>query len=335
LRVLKLRYLAHVTNAGVRAIAPLGLLETLDLTSTRVNDHCDLSPFTALRRLVLAQTDVTGATLPSLPNLQWLDLDGTKAGDTFIKLLPYLTTLEEVRLSHTLVSDANFHVVQLPSSLRVLHVDMSKLTGQGFSQPAGLYVLHMSYCGTTDASLWSLASFPNLTKLDLTANTSLTSKGLCALWPLRSLATLNLSECPQITDVAPLGAMAALRNLDFSWCKNLRDARGLTAVKGLEGLDLSHTAVDNSGVPTWSELSNLRRLRLTRTSVDDAGLEGLERVRGLERLDLHRTRVTDAGMRTLSGITSLVSLDVSGTLITTVSPVSHVPSVFHWHVPTS
>jgi Leucine-rich repeat (LRR) protein len=129
--------------------------------------------------------------------------------------------------------------------------------------------------------------------------------------------------------------MASLRNLDFSWCKNLRDARALTALTDLESLDLSHTAVDNKGVPNWPELKNLRRLRLTRTSIDDAGLEGLDLVRGLERLDLHRTRVTDACMPILSAIQSLVSLDVSGTLITTTSPVSYVRSVFHWYVPAS
>jgi hypothetical protein len=333
LRVLKLRYLAHVTNVGVSAIAPLSWLETLDLTSTRVNDHCDLSPFVALRRLALAQTNVTGATLPALPNLRWLDLDGTKAGGAFIKLLPNFTHLEEVRLRHTLASDADFRAVRLPPSLRALHIDVSKLTGQGFAHPAGLHVLRMGYCGATDSSLRSLSSFPHLAKLDLTANASLTSEGLCALWPLRSLTTLNLNECLHLAHVAPLSAMASLRNLDFSWCKNLRDARALTALTELESLDLSHTAVDNKGVPAWPELKNLRRLRLTRTLIDDAGLEGLDLVRGLERLDLHRTRVTDACMSILSAIQSLVSLDVSGTLITTTSLVSHVQSVFHWRVP--
>lgn len=331
LRVLKLRYLANVTNAGVANIAPLKWLETLDLTSARIDDHCDLSPFSDLRCLVLAQTNVTGTTVPLLTKLQKLDLDGAKAGGAFIKRLEGLTALEEVWLNHTLAADADFQDAQLPPSLRALYIDVSKLTGRGFSQPAKLRELRMGYGAATDSSLPSLHSFPNLVKLDLTANVSITSEGLHALLLLRSLATLNLSECHHITCVTPLGSLASLRTLDLSWCKALRDARGLTA---LESLDLSHTAVDNAGLPTWHQLTNLRRLRLTCSDIDDAGLQGLESVPRLERLDLHRACITDACLPVLSAIPSLVSLDVSGTQITTAEPLAHIKSVFYWHVPT-
>jgi len=330
LRVLKLRYLTNVTNVGAASLGGLTELTCLDLTATRIDDECDFSPFKRLQKLILAQTDVTGANVPNFAHLQWLDMVGTKTGGVFWRRLHTFPALKDLLLSHTLITDADLGLAGLPLGLRALYVDACKLSGSGFVHPSLLEELHMSYCVANDGSLAFLQRFPNLRKLDLTANSELTSEGLCAMEHLGSITSLNLAECAKITHVRHLGSVSTLRRLDLSWCKNLVDARG---VPPLWSLDLSNTALTNEGLPSWQTQRRLRHLRLTRTCIDDQGLKGIEVAERLERLDLHRTSVSDACVPTLSALPSLQSVDVSGTNITNVSPLTHVESVFHWYAP--
>lgn len=330
LRVLKLRYLTNVTNVGVVHLSRLTSLECLDLTSTSIDDGCDLSPFKRLKKLILAQTDVTGATVPSFENLQWLDMVGTKTAGVFLQRLHAFTALQDLFLSHTPITDADLRLASFPTSLRALFVDACKLTGSGFVNPGHLRELHMSYCNADDQSLAFLECFPHLLKLDLTANNEITSEGLCALGTLRSLTCLNLAECRKLVHAQPLKSMSTLRKLDLSWCINLVDAR---EVPSLSRLDLSNTALTNEGLPSWKTQRQLRRLNLTRTYINDKGLNGLELLTRLERLDLHRTSVSDACVPILSALPSLQSVDVSGTKISNVIGLVHLKTVFYWYVP--
>jgi Leucine-rich repeat (LRR) protein len=338
LRVLKLRYLTNVTNAGVALLSGLANLQCLDLTATRITDECDLTPFHLLQKLILAQTDVTGATVPNVSTLKCLDMVGTKTAGAFLGRLQTFMALEELFLSHTPITDADLSLATLPPSLHTLHLGGCKLNGSGFVKPSPLHSslhsplrsLDMSFCAATDHTLAFLHLFPHLTQLDMSSNNALTSEGLLALQPLQSLTSVSLSECTKLTHL-PLRCLGCLTSLTVSWCKNLIDARHVPS--SLTDLDLSNTSLRNDGLPVWKTQPRLRRLRLTRTYIDDKGLEGIQVANRMERLDLHRTAITDACMPILSILPSLQSVDVSGTMITNVSALSHVDSVFHWYVP--
>ncbi|REK25649.1 MAG: hypothetical protein DWQ41_12005 [Planctomycetota bacterium] len=78
-------------------------------------------------------------------------------------------------------------------------------------------------------------------------------------------------------------------------------------------IDLNDTAVQNSDLSRFSELTTLRRLSLGFTEVGDEGLAHLVGLSNLNTLVLNNTRVTDKGLAQLAGLSHLSYLSFDGT----------------------
>lgn len=104
---------AQVTNAGLKALAGLKNLETLDLGFTKDVGDAGL------------------ALLVKLPNLKVLGLGGTKVTDAGIPLLASFRSLKEVKLGSTAVTDKGVASLEACKGLEKVNLGKkSKITPQ-------------------------------------------------------------------------------------------------------------------------------------------------------------------------------------------------------------
>lgn len=136
------RELMHVhlgeTRTTDKSLSILGMLKrlrTIDVHSTDVTDD-GLKHLDGLRHLTqldLSDTNITGAGLVdvALPNLKFLFLERTQAGDAQLEMLSRFTTLHTVNLSYTNVTDKGLRHLGGVKTLRRVVVYHTKVTSQG------------------------------------------------------------------------------------------------------------------------------------------------------------------------------------------------------------
>ncbi len=144
--------LLQVTNAGLKELAGLKSLHTLNLSSTKV-------------------TDVGLKELAGLKSLHTLNLSSTKVTDAGLKELAGLKSLHTLSLDNTKVTDAGLKELAGLKSLHTLNLSSTKVTDAGLKELAGLknlQTLSLSFAQVTDAGLKELVGLKGLQKLFLT-----------------------------------------------------------------------------------------------------------------------------------------------------------------------
>lgn len=95
--------------------------------------------------------------------------------------------------------------------------------------------------------------------------------------------------------------------------KNISKER-MDALLGAKGhitwLNLSDTDLNDEGLKSIGQITNLTKLNINNTDITDAGLDALSDLERLTMLNLYGTAITDAGLEKLSGLKSLESLYV-------------------------
>jgi hypothetical protein len=135
------------------------------------------------------------------------------------------------------------------------------------------------------------------------------------LLDLRSVQSLNLTECNQITDkgLAILGGLPHLTELDLTRLMRFRrDSIGsrpvpltdaclvhLGSLPRLKRLSLAGNRITDRGLAQLAQLTHLTELDLVATGVSDAGLIHLQGMRSLKSVNLAATRVTAQGLAKL------------------------------------
>jgi hypothetical protein len=231
-----------VTDAGLKELAGLKSLQTLNLVGTQVTDAGlkELAGLKSLQTLNLNDTQVTDAGLKELAGLKLKFLFIPDRAKTDLGLKHYLAALEAPA---NLSLDWSLHAWQL--------------TDAGLKELAGLKSLQsLDLSGTqvTDAGLKELAGQKSLQWLNL-YRTKVSDAGLKELAGLKSLQTLNLNDT-QVTDAG------------------LKELGGL---KSLQTLALSATKVTDAGLKELAGLTSLQTLVLNDTEVTDAGIAELRK----------------------------------------------------------
>ncbi len=196
---------------------------------------------------------------------------------------------------------------------------------RGIKALTALEVLNLAECKTIGVQgLAELAQLSQLRSLDLCGCTQLTDAGLIELNKgslSRTLTTLNLKRCHQISDVgveATVGKFSQLRSLTLSHCELLTD-RSLSIVLrtcvGLTALDVSWC--EKLGDGTALELVSLKAVVALRlqgcAQVTDAGLKELGCLATLTALDLSLCEaLTDDTFVQLGTLSRLQTLDLHG-----------------------
>lgn len=141
-------------------------------------------------------------TVPGWPLIA-VDLSFTQANDASLTRLAGVTTLRELSLCGTQITDAGFAHLRNLSNLQVLDLWRCRnFSGEGLARLEGLSSLRrLSLWNTavTDDALRHLGGLAGLRELDL-SHTQITDAGLEHLEGLTALQELGLLGCDNLTD---------------------------------------------------------------------------------------------------------------------------------------
>ena len=144
--------------------------------------------------------------------------------------------------------------------------------------------------GITDTAVKTIAeAFPNLTALDLSKNTVLTDESLKSIATLKELETLTIFYC----------GFSEFGMMDVASLPKLRtvDIRG-------------NMAIGNTGLGFLAKMPTLRSLKHRSPAVDDYGMETLTEATNLEALLMQDFNVTDATGASLKKFEKLKELEI-------------------------
>jgi hypothetical protein len=225
-----------LTNEGVKYLAGLKHLKSLEMTPNGVDDFSFLEGMDSLERF---HGSIRDAALVHLKNRKgikelavgffWGNKNFTDAG---LAQLKELKNLEVLDLSGCDITDAGLENLRSFNGLRWLNVFRTRLTGAGFQHLKGLTELrelHMAETEVADAGLEHLKGLPKL-------------------------AVINVGGS-KVTDAG------------------LMHFQGLPK---LEGLHLDGNKVTDTGLAHLKGVSNLRQLSLKDTMVTDDGVKALK-----------------------------------------------------------
>lgn len=299
---------AKVTDADLKALAPLKQLQALHLAGTTITD-VGLKEFIGmpqLRTLSLSGAEITDAGLKELAQmkqLQALNLSATKMTDAGMKELAGMNQLQALNLVFTKVTDAGLKELA-GLRLKSLWVPFGCQTDQGLQHyVAAVDPVSLNLNGwrnVTAGGLKEIARLKGLKALHL-ADTAINDAALGAVVEMNKLATLDLSDTG-ITDagVKSLAGLDRLQTLSLQYTKTTDDSlKSLAQLKQLRELNLQNTKITDAGVKELAGLSQLRSLNLRFAAITDAGLKSLAGLKELRALDVHQTKVTDAGVAQL------------------------------------
>lgn len=280
-----------LSDALLKALLEIRSLEEIEVSTlpTFLNEtirHYEDSPL----------TDAGIAALQKRSNLKSLGLRQTVkvSGDAWRKVLPTLTSLENLRLFECSLKD---DVLPALSGLK------------GLKQ--------LDLCGNpgiTDAGLKSLSGLNKVTNLNL-RGTSITDAGFEHLSGMTELEELNLAG-PGIKDEGfkYLAKCKKLSSLHFREDSVNFTGTGLKAFAGqtFRYLDIDETGITDAGLAeiknlkiAWEETLFLPQYGLTKYKKDQKFWEGL-----------HPDRITDAGLKYLGEIRNIRWVKVGGGGIT-------------------
>ena len=222
-----------------------------------------------------------------------VNLADTATHDTDLACLKPFSSITELFLSGTPITDDGMQYIQDLPSLEILNV-----------------------CGAesiSDAGMESLRRLGKLRALILD-KTRVTDAGLRSLEHLRELDHLSLKE----TAVVGTGTSSLHGVRVLSLTRSSVSDEGLLVIRTiprLKCLILDETAITDDGIAHLGAARSLEALYIARTRITDHGLTYLRGLTGLRTLFVDGTAITDAGLRELSSLKSLKQLSVRETRI--------------------
>lgn len=256
-----------VTDEGIKNLAKLQNLETINFTSTRITEvgFAVTQELPKLRSLNLTNINITPAmlaTLGHLENLEDLSLERTTIGDAALATLENLVNLKSLNLTGTQISDNAFRILEKMKSLEVLKIGHTAIRGDGLKflkrkkGDSGLRVLNAQHSQFGLAGLQFLRNVETLEDLDL-SQAEVTDRALQALKGVNHLKKLNLGF-NQITDQG-LIVLANTKGLEELSLTNLAmvgdfTLKNLAKNKDLQRLDINGTSCTINGVTSLKKL---------------------------------------------------------------------------------
>jgi len=229
LEKLDIGYCQKVGDGGLQALKALRWLRELNL------EYCDR----------ISDVGVT-QTLPSLPKLQILSLEGTRVRNDSVQVLARCPGLQEINLSRTSVS--------------------GDAMAAGFKHMKQLHRVVLECClQLTSAAFVGIAKqCPHLQQATLRGSQKLTDEALAELSQCQNLETLIVSDIKGLT----------FRGSDFSACPELRQ------------IDAAATSAQDDAVVIWGNMGELRVVVLDKTPITDRSVDALIKAPKLHNLSI-------------------------------------------------
>lgn len=198
----------RITDAGLRHLAGMDSLVSLDLTSTAITDAglAHLSRLGRLKYLYLDATKITGEGLRylrDLHNLEVLNLQQTGVRGPGLAQLATLQSLNALDLSQTPIVDDDLKQLPVLTKLAYIGLSTTKVTDRGLENLKtlkNLVALNLAQTAITDQGLENLDCWPHLEVVVL-EGTKVSDRGLARLQAMKHLKTLTISS-PGVTQGA-------------------------------------------------------------------------------------------------------------------------------------
>ncbi|HEV3216362.1 MAG TPA: hypothetical protein VGZ27_11605 [Vicinamibacterales bacterium] len=302
-----------------------------------------LAPLKTLKEVRVRQTRTPGLSLSKFP-LTHLDLNYVVSfGDAGMNSLKSMTTLTELYLRGTSVTDEGLKNLAGLTNLVELDLADDTLSDAGVSTLAGLTKLRklsLQGADVTDAGLDVLRNMPQLEELSL-YRTKVSNAGLAKLAALKNLRSVDL-RYSRVTGAGVRELTANLPDIDVliqdsstAPVKRTRDAatvatagepaiaEWLQSIGGkvqmsdghVTGVSLATTSITDAELVILTSLPRLADLSLEHTEVSSVGLAHLSPVKSLQTLDLGDTLLGDDALASLRPLGRLRSLNLSQTLV--------------------
>jgi len=225
---------------------------------------------------------ITGISFFSCESLQF---------EKIANLLPQLSQLLKLNLSHSNISDLSF-----------------------LNSISSLQSLDLSDTHIIDIS--SLKTLHNLHTLNLKNNFVF---DLSSLATLRKLKKLNLSKNP-VEEFSAISFCKALQKLNLNYT-SISNLSPLSELLNIKVLYLHHTPIGD--LLPLADLSELLVLGLSKSRIKD--ISPLKNLSNLKTLYLSNTKIND--FLPLSNLNELMTLDLSETNISDITPLANLPSL--------
>jgi hypothetical protein len=286
---LKHFYISHfsyVTDAGMRHVGELKLLEELVISGDMVGDEglVHLSKLPHLRYLRLYGqrfTDEGMIHLSKIPNLKYLQLNWLKQlTDKALMHIAECDSLETVSFYwNENITNKGAEYLSTIKSLKSLDVHNSQITDEGvkhLSQIKTLEHLHLPYRNIGDQGLAYLSNLSNLRQLGVARD------------------YINDPE------------------MDKGYYTD-EGVKALSKLSQLEELSIGSRGMTDESMDYISRLTKLKVLRLGQgNSVTDKGIAKLKALTSLEELGINYANMTISGLSALNNLSNLKHLDVEG-----------------------
>jgi hypothetical protein len=318
---------ANFGDADMPVVAGLANLHWLNLSGTNVTDRGlnTLRPLTQLRGISLSGhiTDKGVEVLRVFTDLEHLSFEDCKRvtdrgfahvgqlhkltdvntpiniSDESMRQLGTLRALQTIHLKGLTITDHGLQHLAHATKLRTLVLPPA-VTGSGLSHlrgSTGLSTILLSRA-TTDEGVRQLASFPEVTRVDLRSCSAVTSTGVAPLRALPNLRSISLGPSATDETIRDLTTFPALTQIELSLA-DVTDAcvASLTQVPQLESLQISNK-IRVEALSKLSSIKTLKSLTLMGEFSDDV-VPVLLQFDHVATLTLHNSNVSEAGIKQL------------------------------------
>ncbi len=259
---------APVTDEGIKNLAKLQNLATINFASTRITEvgFAVTQELPKLRSLNLTNCNVSAGmleTLGRLENLEELSFERTQVGDSALAAIQNMAHLKSLNLTGTQISDNGFKYLDKLKSLEILKISNTGVRGQGMQflkrkkGDTGLRVLDAQHSQFGAAGLQFLRTIETLEELDV-AQADVTDRALLGLKGVNNLKKINLGF-NQVTDQG-LTVLSTMKGLEEVYLRNnsmvgdFTLTKTLSKNKDLRVLDINGTSCTINGVTSLKKL---------------------------------------------------------------------------------
>lgn len=256
-----------------------------------------LTGLTSLRRLDLANCDITGAGLrhlSGLTGLQNLNLTLTPVADDGLQHLSGMTELRSLGLASTQCTGTGFEHLTALKKLESVNFHFTPLNDAGLAAICRIPIsdrLWFAHTHFTDAGAEHLARLKKLQRCGIGSKEDASSgEAVAALsqLPLVDLSLLDRQATP--LGIAHAAKIATLRKFDVAYAPTVGD-ESMPLIAGMPKLQefrLGSAQVTDGGLQKLAAAKSLKKLTLTRLkNVTPEGIEQLRKARPTLTIDVH------------------------------------------------
>ncbi|MDP4724756.1 MAG: hypothetical protein NWS47_00465 [Alphaproteobacteria bacterium] len=356
----------NITDAGLLHIAKLTNLKELYLRDTAITDIglkylIDCKSLTKLDLRDLRISHISLGYLKDFHNLSSLhfNFDSEIVGTRGLLELKNIINLTDLSLHYYYPDDEEINILNNTINIKSIIIYNYGISDQSiedlfsFSKLNKFIKLHVtcndnSFNGDkiTDTGIKHLCNLPNIYEL-VFDHTSITNDGLAFIAQIKTLNSLVLGECFDITrkGLSVLANLSNLTRLEFYVCGSNdngdslltklkayifgsadsdysphNDLMFLKELKNLHELCFFWTLVSDDDCKfVISDLNSLRVLSLNCDLISDLGVQSITKLDNLTDLSLADSSITDKSLEYIGELKNLVSLSLSNTSVTNLA----------------